>query len=136
MMCVDITYFTQLSKNSHLEYFRKSPGDSKTNFDKSTSTRRMPSSWMRHHVALVRTDVSEEYIASIIRVERTSELVIYSVLQWLVTANVVPSSLILYNLIMVATGCSRTSVLTRATGLHISEYYIPPGHGRETSNIT
>jgi hypothetical protein len=34
----------------------------------------MPSSWMLHHVALVRTNVSEEGIDSIIRVTRIGEL--------------------------------------------------------------
>jgi hypothetical protein len=34
----------------------------------------MPSSWMLHRVVLVRTDVSEEPLASIISVERISEL--------------------------------------------------------------
>jgi hypothetical protein len=46
----------------------------------------MPSSGMLRHVALVRTDVSKELSASIIRVTRISELV---------TANVVPNSPIL-----------------------------------------
>jgi hypothetical protein len=36
--------------------------------------RRMASSGMLHHVALVRTDVSEELSASIIRVTRIAEL--------------------------------------------------------------
>jgi hypothetical protein len=35
---------------------------------------RMPSSGMRHHVALVRTDGSEKHIASIIRVTRIGEI--------------------------------------------------------------
>jgi hypothetical protein len=35
---------------------------------------RMPSSGMLHHVALVRTDVSEELRASIIRVTKIGEL--------------------------------------------------------------
>jgi hypothetical protein len=48
----------------------------------------MPSSWMCNHVALERIDVSEEDIASIV-------VFLRSVLQLLVTANVVPSSLIL-----------------------------------------
>jgi hypothetical protein len=34
----------------------------------------MPSSGMLHHVAIVRTDVSEEFIASIFRVARIGEL--------------------------------------------------------------
>jgi hypothetical protein len=37
-------------------------------------SRRMPSSWMLRHVALVRTDVSEEHSACVIKVTRISEL--------------------------------------------------------------
>jgi hypothetical protein len=48
---------------------------------------------MRRRVALVRTDVSEGRIATIIRVKRIGELD---------TANVVPSSLILSTLMMEA----------------------------------
>jgi hypothetical protein len=59
-------------------------------------------------VALVRTDVSEERIASI-----------SSVFQLLVTANVVCSSLILFALMMKAIRFSETS--TRATRQHIPE---------------
>jgi hypothetical protein len=59
---------------------------------------------MLHRVTVVRTDISEERIASIIRVTRTSELgktlaaFIRSVLPLLVTTNVVPSSPILVTL--------------------------------------
>jgi hypothetical protein len=49
----------------------------------------MASSGMLGRVALVRTDVSEELSASIIRVERISEL---GTTLAVVTANVVPSS--------------------------------------------
>jgi hypothetical protein len=62
----------------------------------------MSSSGMLHRVALVRTDVSEEFIAPIMRVTRIGELgtlvtindgsVPHSVLLLRVTANVVPSS--------------------------------------------
>jgi hypothetical protein len=58
-------------------------------------------------MVLVRTDVSEERIASIIRVKRICE--------------VVPSSLIVLNLLMEAIRSSETSVLTRATMCHIPE---------------
>jgi hypothetical protein len=60
--------------------------------------------WRR--VALVRTDGSENVSFP-------------SVLQVLVTANVVPSLLIISTLIMEATLSSETSVLTRATCRHI-----------------
>jgi hypothetical protein len=54
----------------------------------------MSSSGLLRCVALVRADVSEERIACIIRVEIISEhkVLLCSVLQLLVTANVVPSS--------------------------------------------
>jgi hypothetical protein len=59
----------------------------------------MPSSGMLRHVALVRTDVLDEFIASNIRVTRISELVttvfLRNVLRLLVTANFVPTSPIL-----------------------------------------
>jgi hypothetical protein len=64
-------------------------------------------------VALVRTEVSEKHIASIIRVERINELG--------VTANVIPSSLILVTLRMEAILSSETSVLTRVTRRNIPE---------------
>jgi hypothetical protein len=55
----------------------------------------MPSSGMLRRVALVRTDVSEERIASIIRVTTIDELrtlPVTIVLQLLATANTVPTS--------------------------------------------
>jgi hypothetical protein len=70
----------------------------------------MPSSRMLRHVALVRTDVSDELSASTIRVRRNFEF-LRSVRRLLVTANV-PSSPILVTLIMEALRSSETSVLT------------------------
>jgi hypothetical protein len=64
-------------------------------------------------VSLVRTNVSEECIASIIRNR--------SVLQLLVTANVVPTSPTLVTLIVEAICSSETLVLTRATRRNIPE---------------
>jgi hypothetical protein len=82
-------------------------------------------------VALVRTDVSEESIASIIRVRRIGELGItlavvivvflLSMLRLLVTDSVVPSSPILVNLMMEALHSSETSVLTIAIRRNIPE---------------
>jgi hypothetical protein len=66
----------------------------------------MPSSGMLCHVALARTDVTEEFSASIIKV--------------LVTANV-PSSPILVTLMIEALSSSETSVLTRTTRHNIPE---------------
>jgi hypothetical protein len=80
---------------------------------------------MLRRVAHVRTDISEEPSASIIRVTRIGELettlAVTSVRRLLVTANVVPSSPILVTLIMLALGFTETSVLTRATRRNISE---------------
>jgi hypothetical protein len=79
-----------------------------------------PSSGMLCRVALVRTDVSEEPRASII-----SHLVfLCSARRLLVTANVVPSSLILVTLMMEALDSSETLVLTGATRCNIPEYGI------------
>jgi hypothetical protein len=85
----------------------------------------MASSGMIRRVALVRTDVSEELSASIIRVTRIGELgttlAVTSNRQTLVTANVVPSSLILVTLMMEAPSSSETSILARATRRNIPE---------------
>jgi hypothetical protein len=78
----------------------------------------MPSSGILHRVALVRTDVSEEHIASIIRVTRIGELGTLAVTS---KANVVPTLSILVTLMMEAILSSETSVLTRATRCKVPE---------------
>jgi hypothetical protein len=73
----------------------------------------MPSSGTCRRVAHLRTDVSEERIASITRVKIYKDKYIVfhrSVLQFLVTANVVPSSPILSTLMMEAIPSERASV--------------------------
>jgi hypothetical protein len=87
------------------------------------------------HVALVRTDVSEELSASFIRVTRIGELATKlavtsnrrtlrtntNVCQLLVTARVVPRSPILVTVMKDELSSSETSVLTRATWRNIPE---------------
>jgi hypothetical protein len=76
-------------------------------------------------VALIITDVLEERIASIIRVTRIGTLETLAVtateacqMLWLpVTANVVPSSLILVTLMMEAICSSESWVFTRTHGV-------------------
>jgi hypothetical protein len=85
---------------------------------------------MLHSVALVRNDVSEEHIA-FIKVTRIGGLLSHTLLRLLVTANVVPSSLILFTLMMEAICSSNTSVLTRTTRSNITEKGIHHSHRRE-----
>jgi hypothetical protein len=77
---------------------------------------------MLRHVALARTNVSEEHIASNIEVERIRELrtTLAVVLQLPVTAKV-PNALFVSTLMMEATRYSELPVLTRATRRHVPE---------------
>jgi hypothetical protein len=79
-------------------------------------------------LVLLRIDVSDEYITSIIRMRRISEIgttlaaeaILRSMLRLLVTANVIPSSPNLVALMMEAAYSSETSVVTRATPRNIT----------------
>jgi hypothetical protein len=82
-------------------------------------------------VALARTDVSEEHIASIIRVRIGGLEIRLATDRLLGTAKVVPSSPILVTLMMEALSRFGTSVLTRATRRDIPEDGILHSHSRE-----
>jgi hypothetical protein len=89
----------------------------------------MPSSVVLRRVALVRNGVSEELIASIIKVTSMDEVGTLAVTSnrctlrgnTIVTGNFVPSSPILVTLMMEAVCFSEASVLTRATQRNIAD---------------
>jgi hypothetical protein len=83
----------------------------------------MPFPAMLRRVALVRTDDSEEYSASIVFLRSVHRL--------LVNANVFLSSPILVTLMMEALRSFKTSVLTRTTQRNITEYGIFHSHRLE-----
>jgi hypothetical protein len=101
-------------------------------------TREVPPQWrmrysgMLRRVALVRTDVSDEHNASIIKVTRN--VFLRNVGRLSVTANVVPSSPFLVALRMEALRSSEKLVLTRATQRNISEDVIFHSHRSENLN--
>jgi hypothetical protein len=97
----------------------------------------MPSSLIWGHVALLRTDVSENHITSIIRVEGISYLGTSAVTtnELLVIADRF-SSPILLTLMIEAIRCSETWPPTRATGHIIPEDGILHSPAVKTSNLT
>jgi hypothetical protein len=89
-------------------------------------------------MALLRTDVSVELRASIIRVTRIGELETLAITSnrrtqraSVASYGYVPSSLILVKLMMKALSSTETSVLTRATRRNIPEDTIFHSHLRE-----
>jgi hypothetical protein len=86
----------------------------------------MPSSGMLHRVVLVRTEVSEEHNASIIRVTRFGELGAAlaptdASCEEVLTDVVLSSTILVTLMLMEAHLSSETSVLTRATRCNIPE---------------
>jgi hypothetical protein len=93
----------------------------------------MPFSGLLRRVALVRTKVSDHRINSIIRLQRI--VVPRTVLQFLVIAYVVLSSLILSIPTLIVIRSSETSFLTKAILRHIPEGGILHSPAVKTSNL-
>jgi hypothetical protein len=94
----------------------------------------MASCGMLRRVDLVRTEISEELSASVIRVTRIGEpgtLAVSSTLRRLLVATNVPGSPILITLMMEALSSSETLVLSRVTRHKIQEDDILHSHCRE-----
>jgi hypothetical protein len=93
----------------------------------------MASSGTLRRVALVRSDVSEECSAYIIRVTRIGELgtTLAVTSSYRNIVNIVPSSLVIFNLKMEAIRSSETSDLTKVRWRHIPEDGILHSHRRE-----
>jgi hypothetical protein len=94
----------------------------------------MASSVMLRRLALVRTDVSEELSASIIRVTRIGEL--GTTLAALFTANVVPSSPILVTLMMEALSPAKRRLLQEPQGITSQKTPFFIVTAVKTSNLT
>jgi hypothetical protein len=83
---------------------------------------------MLYHVALVRTEILEEHIATINRMTRTGELGTALEVTSNRSANVVPGLLILVTMMMEAIHSSEMLVLTTATWRNIPEDGILHSH--------